>query len=485
MASSFKDTSTALCNAIALVAKRLATNYVDPKGLEALLANRGVALSKDPSGVRPVGIGEMLRRILGKVILAVFDGDVQRAAGPIQLCAGQSAGVEAAVHAMRTIFDSQEAEAALFIDAENAFNKVNRQTGLHNIQYLCPPLKHILTNFYRSPSRIFLKSEDQTHEFSSEEGTTQGCPLAMAMYALSIAPLVTEGKSLCQQVWFADDGAGCDTVARLRKWYEFLASRGPQYGYYPKPKKCVLVVKEDKLEEAKRTFEGTEVTITTGGARHLGAALGSAGFKREFVEDKVKGWVSQVEQISRYAKTEPHAAFAAFTHCLQARWTFVSRTVPGAGKFFVGLEAAIRETFLPALLRRSSTLLALPARYGGLGIFNPCEKAPDSIKYSEALCAPLVALILRQADTFDPFNLKEEQKAIRAQQDVDLQFHMERKIGEISSKSSRKLQRVASLLLDKKARRVGSPRCQAKNTTQCYTKGIFWTQSTSGMLGPS
>jgi hypothetical protein len=55
MVTGHKDASAALSNALASVARRLVTEYVDPKGLEAL---RGVAIDKCP-GLRPVGVGEM------------------------------------------------------------------------------------------------------------------------------------------------------------------------------------------------------------------------------------------------------------------------------------------------------------------------------------------------------------------------------------------------------------------------------------------
>ena len=52
-------------------------------------------------------------------------------------------------------------------------------------------------------------------ELSSEEGTTQGCPLSMAMYALSAVELInkcqsvlsTEGLPRSVQIWYADDAA--------------------------------------------------------------------------------------------------------------------------------------------------------------------------------------------------------------------------------------------------------------------------------------
>jgi len=62
MVSGHKDASASLTNALASVARRLVTEYVDPQGLEALLANRGIAIDKCP-GLRPVGVGEMARRI--------------------------------------------------------------------------------------------------------------------------------------------------------------------------------------------------------------------------------------------------------------------------------------------------------------------------------------------------------------------------------------------------------------------------------------
>ena len=89
-----------MCNAVAVLARRWASEFVDPAGLDALLANRGIAIDKCP-GLRPVGVGEILRRIVGKAIMNVTAEEVQSAVGALQLCAGQPAGVEAAIHGMR------------------------------------------------------------------------------------------------------------------------------------------------------------------------------------------------------------------------------------------------------------------------------------------------------------------------------------------------------------------------------------------------
>ena len=154
--------------AVAAGARRFASEFVDPVANEALMNNRGIPLDKCP-GLRPVGIGEVKRRVMGKSIMHIVSQDVQEAAGPLQLCAGQSAGVEATVHAMRNIFAADEVDAVLLVDADNAFNRINRHAILHNIQYICPIIKHAIINTYRVPSRIFVLGG---MEMLSQEGTT-------------------------------------------------------------------------------------------------------------------------------------------------------------------------------------------------------------------------------------------------------------------------------------------------------------------------
>ena len=88
---SFKHHSIDLCNSLSLVAKKLSTEYVDPAGIDSLIASRLIAIDKRP-GVRPIAIGETSRRIISKAILAIVKDDVKEVAGSIQLCAGQEAG---------------------------------------------------------------------------------------------------------------------------------------------------------------------------------------------------------------------------------------------------------------------------------------------------------------------------------------------------------------------------------------------------------
>jgi len=112
LCTSFKSVSMELCHSLASAAKCLCTEFVDPASVATLLASRLIALDKNP-GVRPIGIGDTARRIIVKAILNIIRQDVQEVAGSLQLCAGQIAGIEAAVIAARSLFLSEDTEATV------------------------------------------------------------------------------------------------------------------------------------------------------------------------------------------------------------------------------------------------------------------------------------------------------------------------------------------------------------------------------------
>ena len=59
--------------------------------IEPLLASRLIPLDKNP-GLRPIGIGETLRRIIGKTVARFLKQDVVDSVGSLQVCTGQDAG---------------------------------------------------------------------------------------------------------------------------------------------------------------------------------------------------------------------------------------------------------------------------------------------------------------------------------------------------------------------------------------------------------
>jgi len=74
---------------------------------------------------------------------------------------------------------------------------------LRNAPIKCPILALILTNTYRGNAKLYNEGE----YILSQEGTTQGDPLAMAMYAIGTLPLIRQFQGDVFQSWYADDAA--------------------------------------------------------------------------------------------------------------------------------------------------------------------------------------------------------------------------------------------------------------------------------------
>ena len=120
---------------------------------------------------------------------------------------------------MRSAYERNDIHGVIFADASNAFNRLNREVCLRNVQRLCPEFAPALINTYRSPAQLFVDSE----VILSGEGTTQGDPLAMPMYALGTLPLIDESsESGALQSWYADDATAAATLQRLRRWWDIL-----------------------------------------------------------------------------------------------------------------------------------------------------------------------------------------------------------------------------------------------------------------------
>ena len=238
----------------------------------------------------------------------------------------------------------------------------------------------ILVNTYHHPASFFVDGD----VLYSEEGTTQDDPSAMPFYAPVTVPLIQKLTARVTQVWYVDDAAACGKVSDLHMWWDQVSSLGPKFGYFPNATKTWLITKAQFCSTGTDFFRDTAVNVTADGRPHLGAPVGTPKYVQSFTTEKINNWISEVDTLSSIATTQPHAAYACFTHGLFSRWLYATRTVPDTSSSFQPLEKEILTKFIPALtgldppgaLQRS--LFTLPMRFGGLGIV-----ATDSLSESE------------------------------------------------------------------------------------------------------
>ena len=187
---------------------------------------------------------------------------------------------------------------------------------------------------------------------------------------------------------------------------DFLVKFGPTYRYFPEPSKSYYICKAEDEEVARAAFEGFGLEINySRGQRYLGGFIGSAKTKEKWLVDLVVKWVGAVETLSTVVERYPQTAYTGFTFCLQNEWQYVQRVVADTAPFFSPLEAAIRTSFLPALLGIPSSteidgeyrqLLTHSVRLGGLAIRNPVDTAPSVHRALLAATCHLTASLVDQ-----------------------------------------------------------------------------------------
>ena len=82
---------TILREEIAVFARNLLKIAHHPSLLEGYTSCRLIPLDKN-LGIPPIGVGEALRRIVGKTLAGFLKEEIKEVAGPLQVCAGTSAG---------------------------------------------------------------------------------------------------------------------------------------------------------------------------------------------------------------------------------------------------------------------------------------------------------------------------------------------------------------------------------------------------------
>lgn len=399
--SSFGNHSQNLCDAIARMTKKLCLKRdIGTDGsLESFLSCKLIPLNKNP-GVRPIGVGEVLRRIIGRAVITTLKNNIMDTAGCSQLCAGQRSGCEAAVHALHLMFEEEDCDAILLVDADNAFNRINRKVFLHNIRIVCPLIATYVINCYSRNTRLFINGGK---EIKSSEGTTQGDPAAMTIYALGTLPFLCAITSYdTRQIAYADDLSCAGKLKNLLKWWKLVESFGPKVGYFPNANKSWIIVKEEKLEMATNIFRGSELNITTEGKKHLGAVIGSEEFRSDYIESKVNDWVKQLTTLAIIATHYPQSAYCAFTAGFCHKFDYFLRTIPNISGHLQPVEDVIKNKLIPALCENRSCndderrLLSLPVKLGGLGIVDITTISDIEYQISQNTTSNMTEQILKQ-----------------------------------------------------------------------------------------
>ena len=107
---------------------------------------------------------------------------------------------------LSSIFSGDDSDTILFVHADNAFNRINRNIMLYSIQITCPIIATYKTNSCNQKARPFISGEE---EITSTEGTTQGDPTSMPIYTLTSSQLINITRTYSAKNAVYGDDIGC------------------------------------------------------------------------------------------------------------------------------------------------------------------------------------------------------------------------------------------------------------------------------------
>ena len=130
-------------------------------------------------------------------------------------------------------------------------------------------------------------------------------------------------------------------------------------------------------------------------------------------------WINEINLLSDVALTQPQAAYACFVGGYKHKLTYFMRTIPDMVNLLKPLDEIIEHKFIPAITgghivnEKERNLLALPPRFGGMGINIFAESSPIEYENSVNMTKTLVNQILSRRNEEDAGKTKYTIKAER------------------------------------------------------------------------
>ena len=144
------------------------------------------AAKKKDDGIRPIAVGNLLRRLAAKCAANAVAEKAATLLSPHQLGVGVRGGCEAIVHAARQALDKAGNKYILQVDLINAFNQADRGVALQEVAEHFPEILPWVTTCYGTPSHLLF---GELH-ILSDTGFHQGDPLATLLFAVVMHPVV-------------------------------------------------------------------------------------------------------------------------------------------------------------------------------------------------------------------------------------------------------------------------------------------------------
>lgn len=217
---------------------------------------------KDGTDIRPIAVGNIIRRLTAKCFSYALTEKAARIFCPHQMGVAVRGGMEALIHTVRQVVEEEEDDLMLLqLDFLNAFNHVDRTVAFKEVEEHFPEMmKWVLTCYGHQAVLMFGNTV-----ILSQAGFHQGDPLASLLFSLvlhSVVRIINQRlPNLRVNGWYLDDGGLLGRLAELREVVDIVLEHGPARGLFlstkassSNPKSTIWCPSATQLHSLERTL---------------------------------------------------------------------------------------------------------------------------------------------------------------------------------------------------------------------------------------